>query len=93
MHTGLIEGGVIPNISGVATFDIMSGSGLVVNNHTDPLNPIYANITWANSSSIAVENIATDHTSLIGRPGTDNGSRNTCCCCGPTITCGRSRPR
>lgn len=46
MFTGVVSGGII-TFSG-QVFYISSGSGYIVDNYTDPINPTYQYVTWPN---------------------------------------------
>lgn len=58
--TSLINGGVISvNDSDNTKFDISAGIGDVVNNYTDPANPIYKRVSWNNFNSITADFLLT----------------------------------
>jgi len=51
MFTGVVSGGIITiNPLNGQVFDISEGSGYIVNNYTDPINPTYQYVTWGNLS-------------------------------------------
>ena len=51
MFTGVVSGGIITFNGQV--FNISSGSGYIVDNYTDPINPTYQYVTWPNYSITA----------------------------------------
>lgn len=63
--TGLFEGGV-PSINADPTlFDVSAGSGQIVDNWTDPLNPTIAQVTWGAFTGVTPTFIATQGTSFL----------------------------
>lgn len=57
LSTGLMTGGV-PAINGDTTkFDVTAGSARVVDNTTDPLNPVVSKFTWTAFTAETVDNI------------------------------------
>jgi hypothetical protein len=63
--TGLVNGGVIDINVDPTKFDIAAGSGWIIDNYTDPLNPVSKYVTWSASSANLVTNIATSAVSFI----------------------------
>ena len=53
MSTGLINGGEL-TVNGVdgTKVDVAAGTGIIVDNHTDPLNPIMTQVTWGAQSKV-----------------------------------------
>jgi hypothetical protein len=64
--TRLIRGGDLSGTLGGTTFNIDAGIGQIVNDATDPLNPLHTNITWPSKSNISITNINTSTYSWIG---------------------------
>jgi len=65
--TGIKLGGIGSINSGDGTkFDIASGEGFVIDNHTDPENPVVNEVSWSAFSAQTVTNIATSEFSFIG---------------------------
>ena len=65
--TGLFSGGEL-SINGVdnAKFDLSDGTGIVVDNWTDPANPILYKVSWSGLTSQTVTNIATQPVTYVG---------------------------
>jgi hypothetical protein len=64
--TGLITGGELSiNGSDTTKIDIAEGAGLVVDNHTDPLNPVVTEVSWSAMIGVTDPYIATDTSSYI----------------------------
>jgi len=60
--TGILDGGAL-SINTPTSFDVAAGVGIIVDNHTDTLNPTAQLISWAAQTNINVTNIAvTDRT-------------------------------
>lgn len=66
--TGLSSGGVISAaISlGVGKFDISAGEGIIVDNHTDPANPVMTVVSWGDKFDEETPYLLTDSTTYIG---------------------------
>jgi len=64
--TGTRDGGEITINSGDNTlFDISSGSGIIVDNYTDPNNPTITNVVWNDITGNTVTNLTGDAASYI----------------------------
>ena len=64
--TGTRNGGEITINSGDNTlFDISSGSGIIVDNYTDPNDPTITNVVWDNITGNTVTNLTADTASFI----------------------------
>lgn len=65
--TGLFSGGEL-SINGVdnTKFDLSDGTGIVVDNWTDPVNPVLYEVSWSGLTSQTVTNIATQPVTYIG---------------------------
>jgi len=59
MGTGLLNGGVLSINVDPTKFDISAGNGYVVDNHTDPDNPVRTHVVWSAFTAQTVTNIAT----------------------------------
>lgn len=46
LSTGLRSGGVVSINTDTSKFDITAGTGIVVDNHTDPSNPVITTVSW-----------------------------------------------
>jgi len=65
--TGIKAGGIgAINGGDTAKFDIALGNGFVIDNHTDPENPVVTPVSWSNFTAETVTNIATSEFSFIG---------------------------
>ena len=62
--TGLREGGVLTKVIGTTpnpdTLDITAGSGVIVDNYTDPNNPVSTQISWSAFTNVSLTFLATD---------------------------------
>jgi len=71
ISTGLFTGGALSfgTLSGspltTTTFSVTAGSGIVVNNYTDPENPTYQLVSWSAYTDVAITNIATEPQTFI----------------------------
>lgn len=66
MNTGLLEGGALSIGAPTSTFSISDGSGRVVDNHSDPSNPVVTEVSWSGLTNQAITNLATAERSYIG---------------------------
>ena len=67
VSTGLYSGGSLSINGGDNTkFDISDGSGVVIDNWTDPENPVSYTVTWTGLTAQTVTNIATQPVTYIG---------------------------
>lgn len=64
--SGWLSGGTLSVNANPAKFDITSGYGLILDKHTDPLNPTYKLVSWNSSTANTVTNLATWNVTLIG---------------------------
>ena len=65
--TGRLTGGALSVNGGDPTkFDMSAGSGIVVDNYTDPDNPTYNKVTWTAFTAVTVIHIALGQRSDIG---------------------------
>ena len=64
LTTTLNNGGIL-SINTGTTFDIEDGNGWVVNNYTDPNNPVVTKVTWSSLTNITVTNIGTQPRTFI----------------------------
>ena len=59
--TGILSGGILSVNGGDSTkFDISAGTGVVVDNYTDPQNPQVITISWPDLSELTIDALATD---------------------------------
>lgn len=66
LSTTLEYGGILSiNSSDPTTFDITAGKGHVVDNYTDPQNPVITEVTWSDQTGITVTNIGTQAATFI----------------------------
>ena len=64
--TGLREGGEMSINSGDNTlFDVTAGSGTIVDNFTNPENPVITSVVWDNLTGLTVTNLTGDSGSFI----------------------------
>jgi len=63
--TRLISGGVVKSIVGSTSFRVMAGTGVVVDNYTDPLNPTVTPVIWSDSTDITLTYAATNAYTLV----------------------------
>ena len=71
--TGLITGGILtPNVADDSTFDVSAGSGWVVDNYTDPENPVIVDISWAAFVGVTADFLATSTVSRVAIDGDGN---------------------
>jgi len=65
-ETGLITGGVLTvNGSDDSTFDISAGTARIVDNYTDPTNPVVTELSWPAQAGVAATYIATTQVSRV----------------------------
>jgi len=64
--TGLLTGGDLSINANPALFDMTAGTAIVVDNYTDPLNPVYSHVSWSAFTGVAVTDIATNPRTDIG---------------------------
>lgn len=73
--TGVLHGGAV-SYATATTYDVASGSGQIVDNYTDPSNPIIKCITWPAFNGVTPSNLLTRPDTFIyieedpGNPGT-----------------------
>lgn len=63
--TGVISGLTLSINADPTKFDIASGTYEIVNNYTDPLNPVVTPVTYAGSTANSVTNLATSDVTYI----------------------------
>jgi len=66
LGTGLEEGGLLAINASTTSYDISAGSGIVVDNITDPKNPVLSNISWDAKTNISPTNILTNLVTYVG---------------------------
>lgn len=59
LSSGIIEGGELSINANPALFDISDGDGVIVDNTTDPQNPVIYNVSWTGLTGLTVTNLAT----------------------------------
>jgi hypothetical protein len=63
MATGVISGGIVTkNGMDADEFDVSAGTGVVVNNYTNPNDPTLAPTSWPGSSGVALDDISEEQT-------------------------------
>lgn len=64
LSTGILNGGGVltANVGTPANFDISDGTGIVVDSHTDPNNPVVTLVAWTGITNVVLTNIAADFT-------------------------------
>jgi hypothetical protein len=73
MSTGRKTGGVITITSGQpAKFDMTLGTGVVVNNYTDPNNPVFTNVSWPTRTSQTLTYLASADETALGIDSSGN---------------------
>jgi len=65
LTTGIKTGGLLSPNADPTLFDISDGFGYVVDNFTDPENPVITKVTWSGQTGLTPTNIATDDLSFI----------------------------
>lgn len=65
MSTGLYNGGLLTINTDPAKFNISAGFGVVVDNYTDPENPVLTTVTWGNMNALETPYLATHDTSYV----------------------------
>jgi len=63
--TSILSGGTVTNGSTSTTINISAGTGLIVNNTTDPANPTYQLVTFGPFTDVAITNIATTEKTYV----------------------------
>ena len=63
--TGIVSGGLVSINVDPTKFDITAGEGWIVDNYTDPSNPLAKHITWGGLSANLTTNIATSDVSFV----------------------------
>lgn len=57
--TGLISGGTLTTAT-TTTFNVSAGSGIIVDNATDPFNPVLINVNWTGFTNQTALNVGTE---------------------------------
>ena len=66
LSSGLLTGGGLTINGGDPTkFDLASGTGFIVDNYTDPANPVYTSVSWGNFTTQVPTYIAAVDTSYV----------------------------
>lgn len=66
LTTGIVTGGEITVNGGDNTkFDIAAGSGVIVNSHTDPENPVVTPVSWSAFAAETVTALGTDTQTFV----------------------------
>jgi hypothetical protein len=65
MGTGLISGGGLSFTPGTTTFGIAAGTGVIVNNYTDPTNPVRTLVSWGTLPGLTDPYAATTDASFV----------------------------
>jgi hypothetical protein len=66
LSSGVYEGGALSVNSGDNTkFDIVAGKGIIMDNYTDPENPVVVRVEWPAFTAQTTEYLATDFTSYV----------------------------
>ena len=66
LSSGLLTGGILSiNVGDPTKFDITAGTGFILDNYTDPANPVYTPVSWATQTGILDTLIATDDTTWL----------------------------
>ncbi len=65
MSTGVITGFSLSINADTSKFDLSSGVGVVVNNYTDPSNPVRTVVTYAGGTAIVDPYLGTDDTTYV----------------------------
>lgn len=65
LSTGLITGGEVSINTNPTLFDVAAGSGIIVDNWTDPENPTFTTVTWSAFTGVTPTFIATQGTSFL----------------------------
>ena len=63
--TGLISGGILTIGTDTAKFDIAAGTGIVVDNYTDPTSPSITEVSWTAFDEQTITNIGTQNQTFI----------------------------
>ena len=63
--TGLLTGGDLTIDTDTTKFDIAAGTGIVVDNYTDPTSPTYSHVSWGAFDAQTVTNIGTQVQTFI----------------------------
>lgn len=63
--TGILTGGLLSVNTNNTKFDVAAGVGIIVDNHTDPLNPTAVLVTWPNFTAVATTYLTTSSRSFI----------------------------
>ena len=67
MSTGIITGGTLSiNGTNSAKLDILEGTGVVINNYTNPAAPTKTDVVWSTTTAIVLTNLATEDETVIG---------------------------
>ena len=65
LSTGIHEGGVLSINASTTTYDIAAGSGVVIDNTTDPDNPVVTHVSWLAKLNNSPTNILTQLVTYI----------------------------
>ena len=63
--TGILTGGTLSINVDTTKFNISSGTGIIVDNYTDVVNPVYTPVTWTTFTGITATNLASADRSFI----------------------------
>jgi len=66
LATGILNGGEVTVNADPTKFDVAAGTGIVVNNHTDPINPTYTLVKWPAFNVVSPIGLATDQNTYVG---------------------------
>jgi len=66
LSTALISGGEVTINVDTTKFDVSAGSGIVIDAHTDPENPVYTEVSWSAFTAQTVTNLATSAATFLG---------------------------
>jgi hypothetical protein len=65
LRTGLVSGGVTSIGTDTAKFDLSAGTGIHVDNYTDPENPVITQVSWNAFDEVTTTFLATAETSIV----------------------------
>ena len=63
--TGVLSGGVVTINADTAKFDMTAGTGIIVDSHTDPDNPVITEVSWSAATAQTTTYLATNLASTL----------------------------
>ena len=66
LSSGILTGGILTiNSVDASKFDLTAGTGFILDNYTDPSNPVYLPVSWSNFTGVIDTEINTSDTTYL----------------------------